>query len=101
MVDPVRNSPSMGSLAVNDQKKSGLAKAQTPQMSDANSAKAEKNSVSVDLSLSEKVTSMASSPPINMELVNEIREKVEQGRYPIDLDAISTKLYESIQDAEG
>lgn len=101
MVDPVRNSPNMGSLAVNDQKKSGVAKVQSSQMSDTNVAKADKSSVSVDLSLSEKVNSMASSPPINMELVNEIREKVEQGRYPIDLDAISTKLYESIQDAEG
>ena len=101
MVDPVRNSPNMGSLAVNDQKKSGVARTLTSQVSDANSAKSDNNSVSVDLSLSEKVTSMASSPPINMELVNEIREKVEQGRYPIDLDAISTKLYESIQDAEG
>lgn len=101
MVDPVRNSPNMGSLAVNDQKKSGVARTQTSQVSDANSAKTDNNSVSVDLSLSEKVSSMSSSPPINMELVNEIREKVEQGRYPIDLDAISTKLYESIQDAEG
>ena len=101
MVDPVRNSPNMGSLAVNDQKKSGVARIQTSQVSDANSAKTDNNSVSVDLSLSEKVSSMSSSPPINMELVNEIREKVEQGRYPIDLDAISTKLYESIQDAEG
>ena len=101
MVDTVRNSPNMGSLAVNDQKKSGVARTQTSQVSDANSAKTDNNSVSVDLSLSEKVSSMSSSPPINMELVNEIREKVEQGRYPIDLDAISTKLYESIQDAEG
>ena len=57
--------------------------------------------MSVDLSLSEKVSSLAGSPPINMELVNEIREKVEQGRYPIDLDSISTKLFESIQDSEG
>ena len=57
--------------------------------------------MSIDLSLSEKVSSLAGSPPINMELVNEIREKVEQGRYPIDLDAISSKLFESIQDAEG
>lgn len=101
MVDPVRNSPNMGSLAVNDQKKSGVTRTQTSQLSDSNSAKSDNNSVSVDLSLSEKVSSMSSSPPINMELVNEIREKVEQGRYPIDLDAISTKLYESIQDAEG
>ena len=36
-----------------------------------------------------------------MDLVNEIREKVEEGRYPIDLDAISGKLFEAIQDAEG
>ena len=31
MVDPVRNSPNMGSLAVNDQKKSGVARTQTSQ----------------------------------------------------------------------
>ncbi len=101
MVDPVRNSPNMGSLAVHDQKKSGVGKSDVANASNTNNTKNEVNSVSVDLSLSEKVSSLASSPPINMELVNEIREKVEQGRYPIDLDAISTKLYESIQDAEG
>ena len=48
-----------------------------------------------------KVSSLASSPPVDMELVNEIRNKVEEGRYPIDLDAISAKLFESIQDGEG
>ena len=36
-----------------------------------------------------------------MELITEIRNKVEQGRYPIDLDEISAKLFESIQDGEG
>ena len=51
----------MGSLAVNDQKKSGVARTQTSQVSDANSAKSDNNSVSVDL-LSEKVTSMARPP---------------------------------------
>lgn len=101
MVDPVRNSPSMAGLAVSDQKKSSVSIGQESIEPSIGAAKAEKSSVSVDLSLSEKVSSLAEAPPINMELVNEIREKVEQGRYPIDLDAISTKLFESIQDAEG
>ena len=63
--------------------------------------KAVNSVVSVDLSLSEKVSALAASPPINMELITEIRNKVEQGRYPIDLDEISAKLFESIQDGEG
>ena len=59
---------------------------------------ADNSSVNLDLSLSEKVSSLAGSP-VNMGLVNDIR-RVEQGRYPIDLDAISSKLFESIQEAE-
>ena len=101
MVDSVRNSPNIGGLTVHDQKKSSVSGGQTNQLPSNGSAQTEKSSVSVDLSLSEKVSSLAGSPPVNMELVNEIREKVEQGRYTIDLDAISTKLFESIQDAEG
>ena len=101
MVDSVRNSTNLGGLTVHDQKKSNVSSGQANQLPGNGNAQAEKASVSVDLSLSEKVSSLAGSPPINMELVNEIREKVEQGRYPIDLDAISSKLFESIQDAEG
>ena len=101
MVDSVRNSPNLGGLTVHDQKKSNVSGGQGSQLAENGNAQADKSSVSIDLSLSEKVSSLAGSPPINMELVNEIREKVEQGRYPIDLDAISSKLFESIQDAEG
>ena len=101
MVDSVRNSPNLGGLTVHDQKKSSVSSGQANQLPDNGNAQADKASVSVDLSISEKVSSLAGSPPINMELVNEIREKVQQGRYPIDLDAISSKLFESIQDAEG
>ena len=101
MVDSVRNSPNLGGLTVHDQKRSNVSGGQASQLSENGNAQADKSSVSIDLSLSEKVSSLAGSPPINMELVNEIREKVEQGRYPIDLDAISSKLFESIQDAEG
>ena len=101
MIDSVRNSPNSGGLTVHDQKKSNASSGQANQLPGNGNAQADKSSVSVDLTLSEKVSSLAGSPPINMELVNEIREKVEQGRYPIDLDAISSKLFESIQDAQG
>ena len=101
MVDSVRNSPNLGGLTVHDQKRSNVSSGQSSQSSENGNAQAEKSSVSIDLSLSEKVSSLAGSPAINMVLVNEIREKVEQGRYPIDLDAVSSKLFESIQDAEG
>ena len=101
MVDSVRNSPNLGGLTVHDQKRSNVSGGQANQVTGSGNAQADKSSVSIDLSLSEKVSSLAGSPPINMELVNEIREKVEQGRYPIDLEAISSKLFESIQDAEG
>lgn len=101
MVDSVRNSPNVGNLSVHDQKKSNVSDGQASRASTSINSQEEKSTVSIDLSMSEKVSSLAGSPPVNMELVNEIREKVEQGRYPIDLDAISSKLFESIQEAEG
>ena len=58
-------------------------------------------SVSVDLSISEKVKSLSSEPPVNIEVVSEIRQKVSEGRYPIDLNAITNKLFESIKEGEG
>jgi len=30
-------------------------------------------------------------------LVNEIRQKVSEGRYPIDLNSITNKMFESIK----
>ncbi len=101
MVDSVRNSPNVGNLAVHDQKKSSVSSGQLKQAAESDTAKADNSAVSVDLSLSEKVSALAVSPPVNLELVTEIRNKVEQGRYPIDLDAISAKLFENIQDGEG
>ena len=40
-------------------------------------------------------------PPVNIEVVSEIRQKVSEGRYPIDLNAITNKLFESIKEGEG
>jgi len=53
------------------------------------------------LSVSEKVKSLSSEPPVNIEVVKEIRQKVSEGRYPIDLNAITNKLFESIKEGEG
>ena len=80
MVDSVRNSPNLGGLTVHDQKRSNVSGGQASQVAGNGNAHADKSSVSIDLALSEEVSSLAGSPPINMELVNEIREKVEQGR---------------------
>jgi negative regulator of flagellin synthesis FlgM len=67
----------------------------------ADKATASAQSVSVDLSVSEKVKSLSSEPPVNIEVVTEIRQKVSEGRYPIDLNAITNKLFESIKEGEG
>ena len=98
MVDTVRNSPNAGSATVQDQRKSRVSQAETSQTSGADKVTA---AVSVDLSVSEKVKSLSSEPPVNIEVVNEIRQKVSEGRYPIDLNAITNKLFESIKEGEG
>ncbi len=102
MVDTVRNSPNAGSATVQDQRKSRVAQAETSQTSAPEKAAATPSaSVSVDLSVSEKVKSLSSEPPVNIEVVNEIRQKVSEGRYPIDLNAITNRLFESIKEGEG
>ena len=40
---------------------------------------------------------MSKEPPDNIQLVSKIRQKVSEGRYPIDLNAISSKTFESIK----
>lgn len=56
---------------------------------------------SSDLTIKAQVAKLADGPPIDQSLVNEIKTKVEQGRYPIDLDALTEKMFESFQEAEG
>jgi flagellar biosynthesis anti-sigma factor FlgM len=97
MVESVRQNLNVGSNAVHDQKKSRAAAVDTntpPATQKATSAEA---SVDVSLSISDKVKSMSKEPPVNIQLVNEIRQKVSEGRYPIDLNAISNKMFESIK----
>ena len=70
MIDSVRNSPNSGGLTVHDQKKSNVSSGQANQVPGNGNAQADKSSVSIDLSLSEKVSSLAGSPPINLSLIH-------------------------------
>ena len=55
---------------------------------------------SSDLTIKDQVKSLASSgPPVDEMVVQEIKIKVEQGRYPIDLDMVTEKMFENFKDA--
>ena len=56
---------------------------------------------SKDLTIKSQVAKLADGPPVDRSLVKEIKNKVEQGRYPIDLDQVTAKMFESFQEAEG
>lgn len=56
---------------------------------------------SKDLTIKDQVAKLADAPPIDRSLVNEIKTKVEQGRYPIDLDIVTEKMFESFKEAES
>ena len=56
---------------------------------------------SKDLTIKDQVSKLSDGPPVDRSLVNEIKTKVEQGRYPIDLDRVTEKMFESFKEAEG
>tara|TARA_B100000767_G_scaffold266222_1_gene283277 strand:+ start:1299 stop:1598 length:300 start_codon:yes stop_codon:yes gene_type:complete len=55
----------------------------------------------MDLTIKDQVAKLADGPPINRSMVDEIKSKVEQGRYPIDLDLVTAKMFASFQEAKG
>ena len=91
----------LGLALFTTKRKSRVSQVDQSHSSMAEKATATAKSVSVDLSVSEKVKSLSSEPPVNIEVVSEIRQKVSEGRYPIDLNAITNKLFESIKEGEG
>ena len=53
-----------------------------------------------DLTIKDQIKNIASSgPPIDKMLVQETKIKVEQGRYPIDLDMVTEKMFENFKQA--
>ena len=55
----------------------------------------------MDLTIKDQVIKLADGPPLDRSMVNEIKSKVEQGRYPIDLDLVTAKMFASFQEAKG
>ncbi len=53
----------------------------------------------MDLTIKDQVIKLADGHPVDRSLVNEIKSKVEQGRYPIDLDLVTAKMFASFQEA--
>ncbi|MFY9346349.1 MAG: flagellar biosynthesis anti-sigma factor FlgM [Orrella sp.] len=58
---------------------------------------AEDSQVSVKAS----VSSLAQTPPINMEAVSRIKQAIADGKYPINLDLVSERLMESYIEMKG
>ena len=56
---------------------------------------------SKDLNIKDQVIKLADQPPVDQAMVDEIKIKVEQGRYPIDIDVVTEKLFKSFQEAIG
>ena len=56
---------------------------------------------SKDLHIKDQVKKLADQPPVDQSLVDEIKIKVEQGRYPIDIDVVTDKMFASFQEAVG
>ena len=52
-----------------------------------------------DLTIKDQIKNFASSGPKTKMLVQEIKIKVEQGRYPIDLDMVTEKMFENFKQA--
>ena len=97
MVDSVRSysgasvDPSKGHKSANARSASDSTSASEP------SAAPKSETITLDLSSKAKIDSMSKEPPINLELVSEIRQKVAAGKYPIDKVAIASKMFDAIK----
>ena len=62
------------------------------------------NNVSADTSkveTSEKVAQLAKQPPIDTEAVARIKNAIADGKYPIDIDAVSDALMDAYRDMKS
>ena len=98
MIDSVSNSYNKSAAALVDNSTAGSA---TDKQAASAGPKAAISQVdSQDLTIKEQIKELASSgPPVDKSLVQEIKNKVEQGIYPIDLDMVTEKMFESFEEA--
>jgi len=99
MIDPIKNAGGFANAAVTEHKNSVPVTENKVGGSDPKPTNAK--AVNMDLTISKSVSDLSNEPPVDMALVNEIKVKVEEGRYPVDLDLITDKLLESFKEAQG
>jgi len=99
MINSVGNNFANTNVQVNDNAKADVTV--DKQVSDLAPKEIVNKLDSKDLTIKSQVAKLADGPPVNQTLVNEIKTKVEQGRYPIDLDTVTEKMFESFREAEG
>ena len=65
---------------------------------------ASSDGVSVDTSkveIADKVAQLAKQPPIDSEAVSRIKNAIADGRYPIDIEAVSDALMDAYRDMKS
>ena len=53
------------------------------------------------LSIKASVSAMMEIPPIDIEVVSRIKQQIEAGKYPVNLDLVSERLMESYLEMKG
>ena len=99
MINSVNNNVSNASVQLSDSNKANITVDKN--VSDLAPKEIVNKLDSKDLTIKDQVAKLADGPPIDRSLVNEIKTKVEQGRYPIDLDIVTEKMFESFKEAES
>ncbi|MBT4355854.1 MAG: flagellar biosynthesis anti-sigma factor FlgM [Rhodospirillaceae bacterium] len=99
MINSVSNNVSNASVQLSDSNKANITVDKN--VSDLAPKEIVNKLDSKDLTIKDQVAKLADGPPIDRSLVNEIKTKVEQGRYPIDLDIVTEKMFESFKEAES
>ena len=99
MINSVSNNVSNASVQLSDSNKANITVDKN--VSDLAPKEIVNKLDSKDLTMKDQVAKLADGPPIDRSLVNEIKTKVEQGRYPIDLDIVTEKMFESFKEAES
>ena len=97
MIDPIKNAGGFAGPAVTEHKNS--VPVTEHKVGGAEPKPTNSKAVDMDLTISKSVSDLSNEPPVDMALVNEIKTRVEEGRYPIDLDLITEKLVESFKEA--
>ncbi len=97
MIDPIKNAGGFASVAVTEHKNS--VPVTEHKVGGAEPKPTNAKAVDMDLTIGKSVSDLSKEPPIDMGIVNEIKVKVEEGRYPIDLELITDKLIESFKEA--